>query len=85
MNETWNDSFLFTVDRKHAIYVTSVIFHCMVRLETPIDAQRNITVLTVVYSLSSFVMFAAENTLFWVDTSLLLELFFTERSLPPAS
>jgi hypothetical protein len=35
----------------------------MVGFETPIDAQSNITVFTVVYSLSFFVMLAADITL----------------------
>ena len=70
MNETWNGSFLHTVDRLHAIYITSVFVLCMVSLETPIDAHRNIIVLTIAYSLSSFVMLSADNTLlFLVDIS----------------
>jgi hypothetical protein len=35
----------------------------MVVLETPFDVQSNITGLTVVYSLSSFVMLAADSIL----------------------
>jgi hypothetical protein len=34
----------------------------MAGLETPIDAQGNVAVLTITYSFSSFVMFAADNT-----------------------
>jgi hypothetical protein len=41
----------YTVDNIHAIYIASVIFLCMVVLKTPIDAQSNITGLTVLYSL----------------------------------
>jgi len=63
VNETWNGSFLYTVDNVHAIYITSQIFPCMVGFETHINAQSNITVFTVVYSLSSFVMLAADITL----------------------
>jgi hypothetical protein len=62
VNETWYGSFLYIADNMHAIYITSVVFPCMVGLKTPIDAQSNITILTVVHSLSSLVMLAADNT-----------------------
>ena len=62
VNETWYGSLLYTVDNMHAIYITSVVFPCMVGLKTPIDAQSNTTVLTIVHSLYSLVMLAADNT-----------------------
>jgi hypothetical protein len=37
-------------------------FFCVVGLKTLIHAQSSITVLTIVYSHSSFVMLAAEHT-----------------------
>lgn len=54
MNETFNGSFLYTVNNIHAVYITAVILHCMVGLVTPIDTHSNITVLTTVYSLCSW-------------------------------
>jgi hypothetical protein len=62
VNETSDGSFLYILRNVHAIYLTSVVFPCVVGLETPIDAQSNITVLTVAYSLSYFVVLAADNT-----------------------
>jgi hypothetical protein len=67
VNETWNGSFLHTVDRIHAIHINSVIVLCLVGLEIPIDAQRNITDLTIAYSFSSFVMLDADNTPLFLD------------------
>lgn len=55
-------SFLYTVVNIRAIYITAIIFTRMFSLETLIDAQSTITVLTVVYSLS-FTVLAADNTL----------------------
>jgi len=73
VNVTWNGCCLHNVDRLHAIYITSVFVLCMVGVETPIDAQRNVTVLTIAYSLFSFVMLSADNTLlFLVDISFCL-------------
>jgi hypothetical protein len=54
MNETFSGSFLYTVDNIHAVYITTVILLCMVGLVTPIDTHSNITVLTTVYSHSSW-------------------------------
>lgn len=51
MNETFNGSFLYTVDNIHAVYITVIILLCMVGLVTPIDTFSNITELTTVYSL----------------------------------
>lgn len=62
VNETLKGSFLFTVDNLHAVYITSVNFFCIAGLETLINVQSNIAVLTIVYSLSSFVMLTVENT-----------------------
>jgi hypothetical protein len=44
----------------YAFYIASAIFLCAVSLKTPADTQNNITVLTIVSSLPSFVMFAAD-------------------------
>ena len=49
-----NGSFLYTVDNIHAVYITAVILLCMVGLVTPIDTHSNLTVLTTVYSLCSW-------------------------------
>jgi hypothetical protein len=54
----------------------------MVVFKTPSDAHCNITGLTVVYSLSSFVMLSVDNTLScWFTLSSLWEVFFLENGV----
>jgi len=48
LHDTEHGSFLYAVDNICAIYITSVIFLCMVGFEIPINAQSNITVVTLV-------------------------------------
>jgi hypothetical protein len=51
LSGTWNGSFLCTVDGVHLIYITSVIFPCMVGLAAPIDTESKAAVFTLVYNL----------------------------------
>lgn len=79
MHETWYGSFLYIIDNIHAFYITSVIFPGMVGLDTPVDAQSKITVLTLVYRLSFVVMLAAHNTSSLLGYIYILwEVFFLE-------
>jgi len=56
VNEIWYGSFPYIVDNIRAFYITSVTFSCMLGLETPVDSQSTITVLTFL------VMLAADKT-----------------------
>lgn len=58
-NETYNGSFQQNVGNKEAPEITSSSLPCMPDLEKPIDAQRNTTALTMIYSPSLFVTVAA--------------------------
>lgn len=51
VSETWNGSFLCTIDGVHSIYITSVIFPRMVGLAAPTDAQSKVAVFILVYNL----------------------------------
>jgi len=57
--------YIYNADNIHAFYLISIIFPCILGLETPIHAQSTITVLT------SLVMLAADNT-----PSLLVYVYF---------
>ena len=53
---------LYTVDNKCASYITSASLPCMVCHKTPVDTHSNITVVTVMLTLSTFVILAADRT-----------------------
>jgi hypothetical protein len=82
MHETSYGSFIYIIDNIHAFYITSVIIPCVVGFDTPVDAQSKITVLTLVYRLSFFVMLAAHNTSSLLGyIYFLLEVFFLESGV----
>lgn len=61
MDEPWNGIFVYALDNKHELCIMSIIFPYMVSLETTNDTWKNSMYLTVIYSLFSFVMFAADH------------------------
>jgi hypothetical protein len=78
VNKTSSGSFLHTVVRIHAICIISVIFLCMVGLETPIDAQRNLRVFFCH-------AWCRQHTSLLGWHFFLLYVFFTESGFPSAS
>jgi hypothetical protein len=76
VNGTWYGSFSIFVDNIHAFYIASVIVSCILGLETPVDAQSKIVVLTFL------VMLAADNTpSLLVYIYFLWEVFFLESGI----
>jgi hypothetical protein len=68
--------YMYNVDNIRAFYIISIIFSCMLGLETPVDAQSKITVLT------SLVMLVADNTpSLLVYIYFLWEVFFLESGI----
>jgi hypothetical protein len=86
VNETQNGGFLYTAYNIHAIYITSVVFPCVVGLESSIDAQSNITVMAlIIQSLFFCCVCCRQHNILLVYMSLFWGVFFLESCVKLAS